>query len=779
MTSVLPSLRVLYLEDNPDDADLTKRQLALLAPGMCLQVAATLDAAMDLLAPAIPPFDIVLTDLNLPDGSGLDLLAHIRGRDLSLAVVIITGSGDQEAAVAALKAGADDYLVKRAEYINHLPKVLSTAFAGYRKRNARRARSLRVLYAEPNPFDVDLTRRHLARHAPNIRLEIVGSGEEVLARLSATAGDIGPGFDVLLLDYQLPVLNSLEVVKIIRQEWSLDIPIVLVTGQGTEDVAVQALRLGVDDYLVKDGGYLHKLPAVLEKLHNQAELNHNQAKFRRLSQEFNGLLDAIPDSIMLLDRKLNVFWANRAAAENVGIAAEQMVGRHCYSISHNHTSPCESCPVLKCFESGACSEETVNLPDGRVLSIRTVPLMDKQGTVAKVIALKRDITEHKKMEMQYLHAQKMESIGTLAGGVAHDFNNILTVIVGLGELMSMQMAEDDKQRRHIEGILDAAERAASLTRQLLVFSRKQQSECRPVDLNEIVGRMEKFLKRIIGEDIIFKHMSHGVPLPILADNGQLEQVLMNLAVNARDAMPLGGEFVLRTERIMLHEEIVTSHGGGKPGGYALLTVSDTGTGIDKATLQRIFEPFFSTKEVGKGTGLGLSVVYGIIKQHEGFINVYSEQGQGSTFRIYLPLTDVAQPETGAQQLQAVVGGTETILLAEDDDMVRDMVINVLSDAGYKVIEAVDGEDAVEKFSENAEAVQLLLFDLIMPRMNGKQASDRIRRMQPAVKTIFATGYSPDIAQQKTSPDDGTFIVYKPVTPNELLRKVRNVLDNTL
>ena len=776
MTSATPALRVLYLEDNPVDADLTQRELARLAPEMALEVVTTLGAALERLAPACPPYDVVLADLSLPDGSGLELLAHIRERELPLAVVIITGTGDQDAAVAALKAGADDYLTKRADQLGMLPMVLTAAHAGFHAIRERRTGTVHVLYAEPNVFDADLTRRFLARYAPSIRLEVVGSGDEALARLPITSGEGVPSYDVLLLDYRLTGLNALEVVKTVRRERGLEIPIVLVTGQGNEDVAVQALRLGVDEYLVKHEGYLQRLPAVLEKMQQQVALKKSEREFRRLSQEFNGLLDAIPDSLMLLDRDLKVLWANRTAGALSGVATEEMVGRNCYTLGYQRTTPCEPCPVEQCFASGVLRDDIVPGPDGRIWDIRTVPLPDEQGNVAKVIELKRDITEQKKLELQYLHAQKMESIGTLAGGVAHDFNNILTAIIGFGQITFVNMAEDDPQRRNITAILSAADRAAHLTKELLLFSRKQPGERKPVDLSEIITKMEKFLNRIISEDITMKITVHEAPLPLIADRYQLEQVLMNLAVNARDAMPGGGEFSLRTEQVILSEDDVSAH-GGKPGMYALLTVSDTGTGIDRETLPQIFEPFFTTKEVGKGTGLGLAVVYGIIKQHDGFITVSSEHGQGSTFRIYLPLTSATvQKEVLAPEGEVMTRGTETILLAEDDELVRNLVTGVLTEAGYTVIPAVDGKDAVGKFREYADSIQLLLFDLIMPKMNGKEAFDEICTVHPGIKAIFTSGYAPGTTPRKEAFNDGSHLIYKPVSPYDLLKKVRTVLD---
>ena len=318
MPTTASSLRVLYIEDNPVDADLTRREFGRLAPEMPLEIVSTLGAALKLLAPQNPPFDIVLTDLSLPDGSGLEILAHVRERDLPLAVVIITGSGDQNAAVAALRAGADDYLVKRREYVHSLPLLLASAHASYRTRRERLAKPLRVLYAEPNSFDIDLTRRFLARHAPHIRLEVAVRGEEVLSRLPLTTEEAAPPLDVLLMDYRLPGLNALEVVKILRQERGLEIPIVLISGQGTEETAVQALRLGSDDYLVKNEEYLQRLPPILEKVQRQAELRQSEARYHCLFDNNHAVMLLInPADGQIVD-------ANPAACAFYGYAPETL-----------------------------------------------------------------------------------------------------------------------------------------------------------------------------------------------------------------------------------------------------------------------------------------------------------------------------------------------------------------------------------------------------------------------------------------------------------------------
>jgi PAS domain S-box-containing protein len=402
---------------------------------------------------------------------------------------------------------------------------------------------------------------------------------------------------------------------------------------------------------------------------------------------------------------------------------------------------------------------------------------DDQGKPVRMLGSNVDITEQRKLEDQLRQAQKMEAVGQLAGGISHDFNNILSAIVGYGHVCLMKMAGGDPLRPNIEQILEAADRAAYLTKDLLLFSRHQVSDRKAVDLNEIVRTMEKFLKRVIREDIAYEMTLHKGTTPVLADVHQLEQVLMNLATNARDAMPQGGTFTIATEQIMIGYEFITVHGYGNPGMYALLTVADTGTGMDEQTRRRIFEPFFTTKELGKGTGLGMAVVYGIIKQHGGYINVYSEPGRGATFRIYLPLiASGIIEEKKTKVVETPQRGTETILLAEDDKSLRNITKSLLEDFGYTVIAAADGEEAMKKYTENEGKIQLLLFDLIMPKKTGKEAYDEIKNITPHIKVIFSSGYAPDIIRQKGILHDNMPIVYKPISPIDLLNKVRSVLN---
>lgn len=405
------------------------------------------------------------------------------------------------------------------------------------------------------------------------------------------------------------------------------------------------------------------------------------------------------------------------------------------------------------------------------------PRYDASGTFAGYIGSCLDISEHRHLESRVRHAVKMESIGTLAGGVAHDFNNILMAIIGYGQLTLMSMDQNDPQRLNIEHMLEGADRAARLTKDLLLFSRKQVSERKPVDLNEIISTVEKFIVRVIGEDIACETRLPEQPLIVLADSHQLEQVLMNFATNARDAMPKGGTFSITAEQTILNKDFTAAHGFGRPGLYALLTASDNGCGMDEQTRNRIFDPFFTTKDVGKGTGLGLAVVYGIIKQHEGYINVYSEPGRGATFRIYLPLV-VAEPpgKSIEEKEQPPAHGTETILVAEDDESLRTLAVTALSRFGYTVIEAVDGEEAVQKFKESQTDIKLLLFDIIMPKMNGQEAFEAIRNIRPDIKAIFMSGYAPEMIREKATLAKSTPLLAKPLSPTELLRKVRDILD---
>jgi nitrogen-specific signal transduction histidine kinase/CheY-like chemotaxis protein len=389
-----------------------------------------------------------------------------------------------------------------------------------------------------------------------------------------------------------------------------------------------------------------------------------------------------------------------------------------------------------------------------------------------------DITERKGLEEQLFQAQKMESVGQLAGGVAHDFNNLLTAIIGYGNLLKTEVSKDNLLVTYVTQILNSAEKAASLTRDLLAFSRRQMIDPRPVNVNNIINSMKGFLPRIIGEDIELSLLLTGEDLTVMADKHQIEQVLMNLATNARDAMPDGGRLTIRTEHRELDNEFIKKHGYVRTGSYAIISVEDTGQGMDKETKERLFDPFFTTKEVGKGTGLGLSMAYGMIKQHNGYISVQTEHRKGTTFNLYFPLTQptvekVEKPE----DLPVLKGGVDTILVAEDEKYVRDFIKEILTGYGYKVIEAIDGEDAIKILHAHKDKIQLSLIDVIMPKKDGKMVYQEIKKVSPHMKVIFISGYATDILHKKGIIEEGINFISKPMSPDELLIKVREVLDN--
>jgi nitrogen-specific signal transduction histidine kinase/CheY-like chemotaxis protein len=389
-----------------------------------------------------------------------------------------------------------------------------------------------------------------------------------------------------------------------------------------------------------------------------------------------------------------------------------------------------------------------------------------------------DITDLRKLQGQLLHSQKMEAVGQLAGGVAHDFNNILTIIMGYGSILLMNTGKDSMLKTYVESILASAERATNLTQSLLAFSRKQSIKPKNIELNSVIKNVDKLLKRLIGEDVELKTRLSTTALPVFADPGQIEQSLINLAANARDAMPHGGSLLIQTEVLGVDGDLSGKFAHYKPGQYAVITVADTGIGMSLDTTERIFEPFFTTKEEGKGTGLGLSIVHGVITQHSGHIEVQSEPGKGTVFKMYLPLVSHQEERTRAPVVHQPVGGSETVLVAEDNEPVRILVRNILSEYGYSILESADGREAVEKYMGTDHHVDLLLLDVILPKIDGKSVYEEIRKAKPDIKVLFMSGYTTDIIQKHGVAGHESNFLQKPIMPHILLGKVREILDAT-
>ncbi|MBE0597038.1 MAG: response regulator [Desulfuromonadales bacterium] len=623
MNRTEPGLRVLYLEDNPVDADLTRREMARLAPEMALEIVQTLAAARERLDSPSPPFDLVLTDLRLPDGSGLELLSHPGQGGQQLPVVILTGSGDQEEAVAALKAGAEDYLVKKPAHLADLPRVLTDSHRRFRERRERRSRPLRVLYAEPNPFDVDLTRRHLAQQAPHIHFEMAGSGGEVLARLAQTSGTPLP-HDVLLLDYRLPGLNALEVVKALRQEHRSQIPIVLVTGQGNEEVAVQALRLGVNDYLVKREGYLQRLPVVLENVHRQAELNQAEARYRNL-------FASMRDAIIIADLSRTIIEVNQPALRTLfGYETSEVLGqstRILYADPEEYEQTGREIFNRRDAAGGKLLEVQFRRKSGEAFTaeLSALKLRGDQGEPAGNIGIIRDITERKQKEQQLV--EKNAELERFTYAVSHDLKSPLVTIKTFMGFLQQDLAAHDSEKiqKSMNYILTAADTMEKLLDELLQLSRVGRviNPPVPVSFRDLV---DEALSTVAGS-IAVRQVTIAVAdgdVTLNGDRPRLVEIWQNLIDNAVKYM--GGQ------KAPLIEIGIEADDDGP-----VFYVRDNGMGIEPPGQEKVFGLFEKLDASSKGTGMGLALVKRIVELYHGRIWFESAgRNRGVCFRFTLP-----------------------------------------------------------------------------------------------------------------------------------------------
>ncbi len=498
------------------------------------------------------------------------------------------------------------------------------------------------------------------------------------------------------------------------------------------------------------------------------------------------LLDSTAEAIYGIDLHGNCMLANPTCARLLGYASpEQLKGRNMHFLIHHHRPdgrpyPEEECPIVRAIQTRQgthVKDEVFWRADGTNFDAEyfSYPMWRGKELVGAVVTF-LDTSEQRRLEEQLRHAQKMEAIGQLAGGVAHDFNNLLTIITGYSELLLQSTPPDDPKRELLEEIRKAGERSASLTRQLLAFSRKQVLAPKVLDLNDVVRDTEKMLRRVIGEDVHLTTALHPQLGSVKADPGQLEQVLLNLAVNARDAMPQGGKLTIETSDVALGEEYARSHADVRPGRYVMLAVTDTGIGMTEEIKRHLFEPFFTTKGAGKGTGLGLAVVHGIVKQSDGTIEVYSEPGVGTSFKIYFPRVDQAAPRGKSwPDLGPAPRGTETLLLVEDEDGVRALARFTLQQCGYTVLEASHGEDAIRVATSHREKIHLLVTDVVMPGMGGRVLAERLLSLYPEMKVLYLSGYTDDAVVRHGILHAEVNFLQKPFSPNALAHQVREVL----
>jgi PAS domain S-box-containing protein len=496
---------------------------------------------------------------------------------------------------------------------------------------------------------------------------------------------------------------------------------------------------------------------------------------------FRALVESSPDAVTLLDRAGIVRYENPATSRVLGYPPHQLVGTNAFDLVHPDDLERLTGALSQALDDGAPTptlEFRFRHCDGswRTLESLAQPLARDDGDGGYVVCA-RDVSDRVRIGDHQRQAHKMEAVAKLAGGVAYDFNNLLTIIVGRSELVLSRMPHDDAIRRNVELIQKTAERAASLTRQLLAFSRRQMLAPKVVDLNQLLGAMAPMLRRLIGDQIDLALLPAETIGRVSVDPGQIEQIVMNLAVNARDAMGEGGRLVIETGNIELDDEYARRNPGARPGLYVMLSVADTGSGMDPETQTHVFEPFFTTKELGKGTGLGLSTVYGMVKQSNGYIALESEPGEGSIFRIYFPrVADAAAPLEPSRPVPPSVRGSETILLVEDEEGVRELVAETLQSQGYRVIEAPHGGHALEICEQHQGRIDLMLTDVVMPQMSGRELAERVRPLRPDMKVMFVSGYTDiSIVHHGILEANAPFLP-KPFTPDALARKVREVLN---
>ncbi|HOJ33581.1 MAG TPA: MEDS domain-containing protein [Candidatus Hydrogenedentes bacterium] len=497
---------------------------------------------------------------------------------------------------------------------------------------------------------------------------------------------------------------------------------------------------------------------------------------RTLNAQLNALLEAVPANLTLQSPDLRVLWANRAAAEGLGKKVDELIGEYCHVLWHSRLTPCDPCPVKRCFQTGKVETEVVTTPDGRIWSLRAVPIREKEHVV-NVVEFGMDITAQKRAEEHQLHTNKMEAIGRLAGGIAHDFNNMLSVILGFGEDLLERLEATDPRRSDVKEILNAARHAALLTRQLLAFSRKQMFQNEVLNVNDLLRNMENMLRRLLGEDIEFHMILADDMGCVNVDPSQIEQVIMNLAVNAREAMPQGGKLLIETSNVELSGEYVELRPDVAPGSYIMIAVSDTGHGMDKAVQEKIFEPFFSTKEKGRASGLGLSTVYGIVKQSGGHIRVYSEPGHGATFKVYLPRV-FAEPTYKAVKEEKATPSLPSevcILLIEDEPSLRRLFEMGLSEFGYHVTVAESGNQALQLVEREGIKPDIVVTDVVLPGMSGADIVRRLREFLPNLKALFMSGYTDNAIVHHGVVDPGVPFIQKPFTLSEFTAKISEVL----
>ncbi|HEV2751358.1 MAG TPA: response regulator [Gemmatimonadales bacterium] len=634
--------------------------------------------------------------------------------------------------------------------------------------------SVRILLLEDVPADAALIQRELTKAG----LVFVSQRVDTRAGFEEALRVFSP--DVILSDHGLPGFDGAAALQLVKERFPA-LPVILVTGSLNEETAVEFMKAGAADYVLKD--HLTRLPQAIKRALRESRLREERelavSALRASEEQYRALFENTPYPMWVFDLETHKLLAvNSAAIAHYGYRREEFL-----ALRIEDLRPPEEIPALEQHLATRPSGYRTTGPwrhrkkDGTIIHVETsgheIPFAGRQAELVVI----DDITERQRLEEQFRQAQKMEAVGRLAAGVAHDFNNLLTAILGTTDLMIEDLSPNDPDREGLLDIRGAAERAAVLTRQLLTFSRQQVVSPRVLRLNELITDLVRLLRRLLGEDVAIATALAPDCAPVKGDPGQIEQVLVNLSVNARDAMPNGGRLMLETKNVDLDGDYPTERITIPAGRYVMIAVTDTGTGMDAKTKARIFEPFFTTKPVGKGTGLGLATVYGVVQQSGGYIWLYSELGHGTSFKIYLPRVDAAASEAAVEEpVAGALDGSETVLVAEDEEAVRQIIEKALDAHGYRVLSARDGVEALERASAHAGQIDLLVTDVVMPDMNGRELSRRLTETRPDLKTLYLSGYTDDAILHRGVLQEGVAFLQKPFSLRMLARKIREVIE---
>lgn len=637
-------------------------------------------------------------------------------------------------------------------------------------------KTLRVLIVEDSEDDALLLVRQLRRGGYEPKFARVDTDDAMRAALLTET------WDVVISDYAMPQFSALGALSVLR-EMQLDLPCLIVSGTIGEETAVTIMKAGAGDYIMKDN--LKRLIPAIERELREAQIRKERRRtveaLRESEERYRSLVDNIDIGVTLVDSEYNIVMTNAAQSRLVSKSVNDLTGRKCFEAFYDSLTVCPHCPGIKAMNHGQPAEIETHgkTQDGKRtnLRIRAFPTFGKNGTITGCIEVVEDITERTRLEEQLRQAAQLEAIGRLAGGVAHDFNNLLTAMLGYANLLLQQMSKNNPDREKVFQISRAAERASELTRQLLAFSRKQVLSVSVLDLNPVIADFEKILRRLLGADIELMTVLDPSLGQVTADPSQIEQILLNLAVNARDAMPEGGKLEMETANAVLDDEHVRTHPDVKPGRYVMFSVSDTGVGMDAAVRANIFDPFFTTKEKEKGTGLGLSTVYGIVKQHKGHVTVASEPGRGTVFKVYLPCVERrVEPTAETVPVNPQRRGSETVLVVEDEEIVRKLASELLELLGYSVLQAAHPLEAMRICQDTDGPIHLLLTDVVLPKMDGTRLYRRISESRPQIRVLYVSGYTQNSIVDHGVLKPGVHFLEKPFTMDSLAGKVREVLD---